>query len=101
MGVADYPIEITKMVKADKDVAPALAKDFALDSGKGISRIVGTGLKAPMDFTMGISKGFNNIPRLYQDDTVREPEKVTGVVSGLAAAGKVSGFLMNPVSEYC
>ncbi|KAH8661569.1 hypothetical protein BGZ60DRAFT_566238 [Tricladium varicosporioides] len=92
MGVADYPIEITKMVKANKDVAPTLAKEFALDSGKGISRIVGTGLKAPMDFTMGISKGFNNMPKLYQDDTVREPEKVTGIVSGLSAAGKGFGY---------
>ncbi|KAF4619053.1 hypothetical protein G7Y89_g14794 [Cudoniella acicularis] len=74
MGVADYPIEITKMVKAEKEVAPGLAKEFALDSGKGVSRIVGTGL------------------RIYGDDTVRKQEKVTGVASGLGAAGKGFGF---------
>ncbi len=90
MGVADYPIEVTKMVKSDRDVAKNLATDFALDSGKGISRIVGTGLKAPMEFTSNISKGFNNVPKLYGDDTVRKDEKVTGLVSGLGAAGKVS-----------
>jgi hypothetical protein len=89
MGIADYPIEISRMVKADKEVAPGLAKDFALDSGKGVSRIVGTGLKAPMDFTLNISKGFNNVPKIYGDDTVRKQQEVTGVASGLAAAGKV------------
>lgn len=90
MGVADYPIEITKMVKSSRDVGKNLATDFALDSGKGISRIVGTGLKAPMEFTNNISKGFNNVPKLYGDETVREDEKVTGLLSGLGAAGKVS-----------
>lgn len=93
MGVADYPIEITKMAKADRDVAAGLATDFALDSGKGISRIVGTGLKAPMDMTLNISRGFANVPRLYGDN-VRDEEKVTGIVSGLGAAGKVSPRLL-------
>ncbi|KAH6707834.1 hypothetical protein BKA61DRAFT_135073 [Leptodontidium sp. MPI-SDFR-AT-0119] len=91
MGVADYPIEITKMAKADRDVAAGLATDFALDSGKGISRIVGTGLKAPMDMTLNISRGFANVPRLYGDN-VRDEEKVTGIVSGLGAAGKGFGL---------
>jgi len=92
MGVADYPIEITKMAKAKRDVAAGLATDFALDSGKGVSRIVGTGLKAPMDMTLNISRGFGNLPKLYGDKTVRKEEKVTGIASGLGAAGKGFGF---------
>lgn len=92
MGVADYPIEITKMAKANRDVAAGLATDFALDSGKGVSRIVGTTLKAPMDITLNISKGFGNLPKLYGDETVRKEEQVTGVVSGLGAAGKGFGL---------
>jgi hypothetical protein len=90
MGVADYPIGISKMARARRDVVAGLATDFALDSGKGISRIVGTGLKAPMDLTVNISRGFGNVPRLYGDDTVRKEEKITGFASGLGAAGKVS-----------
>jgi hypothetical protein len=43
-----------------------------------------------MDFTMGVAKGFHNAPRLYGDDSVRELHKVTGIQSGLKAAGKVS-----------
>ncbi|EKD16047.1 CHIP6 protein [Drepanopeziza brunnea f. sp. 'multigermtubi' MB_m1] len=92
MGVADYPIEVTKMVKADRDVAKTMATDFALDSGKGLSRIVGTGLKAPMEFTYNISKGFGNVPKLYGDETVRKDAKVTGLASGLSAAGKGFGL---------
>lgn len=89
-GIVDYPVEISKIVQADGDVAKGLAADFALDSNKGVSRIIGTGLRAPGDFTMNISRGFANAPKLYGDETVRPVEKVDGVVSGLEAAGKVS-----------
>lgn len=90
MGVADYPLEITKMVKEDRPVAKSMAVDFALDSGKSVSRIIGTGLRAPMDITMGLSQGFHNLPKMYGDDTVRKDEKVAGVKSGLVAGDKVS-----------
>ncbi|TVY87532.1 hypothetical protein LAWI1_G008698, partial [Lachnellula willkommii] len=78
-GVADYPIEIGKMLKADQPLAPGMAKNFALDTNKGVSRIIGTGLKAPMDVTLGVAKGFGNLPKAYGDETVREKEKVTGI----------------------
>lgn len=91
-GLVDYPVEISKIVQADGDVAKGLATDFALDSNKGVSRIIGTGLRAPMDFTMNLSRGFGNVPKLYGDETVRPAEKVDGVVSGLEAAGKGFGL---------
>jgi hypothetical protein len=94
-GIADYPVEITKIVQAGGDVAKGLATDFAMDSNKGVSRIIGTGLRAPGDFTMNISRGFANAPKLYGDETVRPVEKVDGVVSGLEAAGKVSFFFVS------
>lgn len=70
-----------------------------MDSNKGISRIIGTGLRAPMDFTMNISRGFGNVPRLYGDETVRgqESERVDGLASGVGAAGKVR-FLFSLLS---
>jgi hypothetical protein len=58
-------------------------------SAKGVARIVGAGLKSPMDFTLGIARGFHNAPKLYGDDTVRPQEKVTDFQSGLKAATKV------------
>ena len=51
--------------------------------------IVGAGLKAPMDITHNMARGFHNLPKMYGDETVRPLEKVTDVQSGLQAAGKV------------
>jgi hypothetical protein len=66
-----------------------LTLESAIGASKGIQRIVSAGLKSPMDFTMGLARGFHNAPKLYGDDTVRPQEKVTDFQSGLKAAGKV------------
>lgn len=66
-----------------------LSLDTALGAGKGVSRIVGAGLKSPMDFTLSLAKGFHNAPKLYGDESVRQADRVTGFQSGLRAAGKV------------
>lgn len=63
--------------------------EAALGAGKGVSRIVGAGLKSPMDFTLSIARGFHNAPKLYGDETVRQADKITDLQSGLKAAGKV------------
>lgn len=66
----------------------------AMGTGKGVSRIVGAGFKSPMDFTMNLTRGFRNAPKLYGDDTVRKPEQVTDFKSGVRAATKEFGFGM-------
>ncbi|OIW33640.1 UDP-Glycosyltransferase/glycogen phosphorylase [Coniochaeta ligniaria NRRL 30616] len=43
--------------------------------------------RAPIDLSMAVAQGFHNAPRLYGDDTVRRPPRVTGIHSGLRAAG--------------
>ncbi|TVY83568.1 Sterol 3-beta-glucosyltransferase UGT80B1, partial [Lachnellula suecica] len=68
-----------------------LTLDNAVGAGKGIARIVGAGLKSPMDFTLGIARGFHNAPKLYGDDTVRPQAKVTDFQSGVKAATKEFG----------
>jgi hypothetical protein len=67
-----------------------LTIENATRATKGAARIVVAGLKSPMDFTLGIARGFHNAPKLYGDDTVRPQAKVTDFQSGLKAAGKVS-----------
>lgn len=67
----------------------SLTLDNAVGAGKGIARIVGAGLKSPMDFTLGVARGFHNAPKLYGDDTVRPQAKVTDFPSGVKAATKV------------
>lgn len=67
-----------------------ISLEAALGAGKGVGRIVGAGLKSPMDFTLSLARGFHNAPKLYGDKSVRPQEKITGIQSGLRAAGKVS-----------
>ena len=69
--------------------AGQISLEAALGAGKGIGRIVGAGLKSPMDFTLGLARGFHNAPKLYGDESVRQADKITGIQSGLKAAGKV------------
>ena len=69
-----------------------LTLDNVTRAGKGVSRIVAAGMKSPLDFTLGLARGFHNAPKLYGDDTVRPQAKVTDFQSGLRAAGKVFAF---------
>ncbi|KAI0881589.1 glycosyltransferase family 1 protein [Annulohypoxylon maeteangense] len=66
----------------------------AIGAGKSINTIVATGMKSPMNFCLGLARGFRNAPTLYNDDTVRPAEKVTDFASGLKIAGKEFGFGM-------
>jgi UDP:flavonoid glycosyltransferase YjiC (YdhE family) len=66
----------------------------ATDTSKGVNRIVGAGFKSPMDFTMNLTRGFHNAPKLYGDETVRKHDKVTDLKSGIRAATKEFGFGM-------
>ncbi|MCJ1462396.1 hypothetical protein MMC07_000997 [Pseudocyphellaria aurata] len=80
--------------------------DAAVGAGKGLSRIVETSLKMPLDFTLGLARGFRNAPKMYGDDTVRPAEKVKGFRSGIKVASKefglgfydgISGLVTQPV----
>ncbi|PFH62446.1 hypothetical protein XA68_13513 [Ophiocordyceps unilateralis] len=66
--------------------------EAAVDAGRGVGRVVSTGVKSPMNFCLGLAKGFRNVPRLYNDDTVRPTEKVTDLSSGIRVAGKELGL---------
>lgn len=71
--------------------AAHMSLEAAVGAGKGVGRMVGVGLKSPMDFTLSLARGFHNAPKLYGDESVRPADKVTDFQSGLKAAGKV-GF---------
>ncbi|KAF5017963.1 hypothetical protein F66182_10072 [Fusarium sp. NRRL 66182] len=56
------------------------------DVASGVERTATAIAKAPVDLSMALAQGFHNAPRLYGDDTVRRPIRVTGFHSGLRAA---------------
>lgn len=62
--------------------------ESAMDTGKGLARIIGAGFKSPMDFSLNVAKGFHNVPKLYGAE-VRQVDKVTDLQSGLRTAAKV------------
>ncbi len=64
-----------------------IAEDIATETGKGLTKSGEALAKAPMDLSLAIAQGFHNAPRLYGDSTVRRPIRVTGMHSGLNAAG--------------
>jgi hypothetical protein len=78
--------------KSKKNLDVEAALGMGLDTGKNVSRIVETGMKSPMNFCMGLAKGFRNAPRLYNDETIRKPDKVTGIGSGVMVAWKELGL---------
>ncbi|KAE8381993.1 hypothetical protein BDV26DRAFT_300462 [Aspergillus bertholletiae] len=55
-------------------------------------RVVNWVIEVPMGVTLLFSQFAHNIPRLYNDKTVRELPEVTGFRSGLSAAGKELGY---------
>jgi hypothetical protein len=60
-----------------------------LGTSKAIGKIIVAGLMVPFEVSLSATRGFHNVPKFYGDDTVRPHERITGVWSGLKAAGKV------------
>jgi len=75
-----------------KKPAPQDYLDTAMNTGKGVSQILGAAFKSPMDTTWAIARGFHNAPKLYGDDTVRDSEHISDLRTGIKAASKEFGL---------
>lgn len=82
-----------------------LAQDLAEDTGAGFAKTGEALAKVPMELSLAIAQGFHNAPRLYGDTTVRTPPRISGIQSGLRAAGSeftfgiydgVTGLVLHP-----
>ena len=62
------------------------AEEVVTEIGRGAFKSATAIARAPMDLSLALAQGFHNAPRLYGDDTVRRPTRVTGIKSGLRAA---------------
>ncbi len=62
------------------------AEELVNQVGRGAFKSAKALATAPVDLSLAVAQGFHNAPRLYGDDTVRRPPRVTGVRSGLRAA---------------
>jgi hypothetical protein len=59
---------------------------------KGLGRFTKTLVQSPMELSVGITRGFHNVPKLWGDDTVRPQERISDLKSGIKAGGKEFGF---------
>lgn len=84
--------EAPKPAAQPQDKACPPGAEAFIEAGRGVGHIVGMGVRTPMNFTLGLAKGFRNMPRLYNDETVRPEAKVSDFRSGLKTAGKELGF---------
>lgn len=101
----DFAISDVGSERTDENQGLELAQDLAEDTGQGLAKTGEALAKAPMDLSLAIAQGFHNAPRLYGDDTVRTPPRISGFHSGLRAAGSeftfgiydgVTGLVLQP-----
>ncbi|KAI6087461.1 hypothetical protein F4821DRAFT_104201 [Hypoxylon rubiginosum] len=62
-------------------------EEYFNDVEEGVGKTGRALARAPVDLALALAQGFHNAPRLYGDETVRRPIRITGIRSGLRAAG--------------
>ena len=62
-----------------------LNEELAHEAAFGFRKTGHALARFPMNITLALTQGFHNAPRLYGDETVRRPPRVTGIHSGLRA----------------
>lgn len=62
-----------------------LNEELAHEAAFGFRKTGHALARFPMNVTLALTQGFHNAPRLYGDETVRRPPRVTGLHSGLRA----------------
>ncbi|KAK7755331.1 hypothetical protein SLS62_002557 [Diatrype stigma] len=67
-------------------------EEYFNEISSGVGRSGRALAHAPVDLSLALAQGFHNAPRLYGDDTVRAPTRVTGIRSGLRAARREFGY---------
>lgn len=64
-------------------------KNKGLAMNKFAKRALNRAIRFPTDLTVSLSKGFHNAPELYHDPLVKKLPRVSGLRTGLTAAGTV------------
>jgi UDP:flavonoid glycosyltransferase YjiC (YdhE family) len=75
----------TELSALSLEPSEGMAEQLAGDAGDGLAHTGAAIAKAPMDISLAVARGFHNAPRLYGDDTVRRPIRISGFKSGLKA----------------
>ncbi|KAJ9604863.1 hypothetical protein H2200_010978 [Cladophialophora chaetospira] len=71
---------------------PDILRQTGVHTSKGFGRMMKAAFQSPMEISMGLTKGFHNVPRHWGDDTVRPQAQVSDFKSGATAAGREFGL---------
>jgi hypothetical protein len=99
-SLGDVPIAVSRANKAhpiNGNVARRslnVAQGTVVGTSKGVGRILLAGFRSPFEVMLMAARGFHNVPALYGDDSVRSQERITGMVSGFEAMGKVRQLII-------
>lgn len=77
--------ENTASTTLSADPEDDLMEEFAHDARRGFRKTGSAIVTAPINISVAVAQGFHNAPRLYGDDTVRQPVRISGFKSGLHA----------------
>lgn len=80
--------ELDNTLQATRTTTNDIHDEFVDDVAIGVGQTASAIAMAPIDLSLALAQGFHNAPRLYGDDTVRKPTRITGFRSGLIAARK-------------
>ncbi|KAG6011869.1 hypothetical protein E4U43_008065 [Claviceps pusilla] len=77
--------KLSRQLSSSSSVVPGPGQ-YGRDIGVSVGKTILAVAEAPSSFFVALAQGFHNAPRLYGDDTVRRPTRVTGMHSGLVAS---------------
>lgn len=86
-GQDDKEVDGTLLHTTTTEGTVAVDERYVCQVTEGVGRSAAALASAPIDLSVALAQGFHNAPRLYGDNTVRRPPRVTGIRSGLRAAG--------------
>jgi hypothetical protein len=75
----------TELSALSADPPENLAEELVGKAAHGFAQTGVAIAKAPIDLSLAVAQGFHNAPRLYGDETVRKPVRISGFASGLRA----------------
>jgi hypothetical protein len=81
-------VDLNNSLQATRTTTNDIREEFHHDVTAGVGLTASAIAMAPIDLSLALAQGFHNAPRLYGDDTVRKPTRITGFKSGLVAARK-------------
>ncbi|KAF2023757.1 UDP-Glycosyltransferase/glycogen phosphorylase [Setomelanomma holmii] len=70
---------------------PDMLRPTGVNMSKGARRFVKAAVQEPVDISLDLTRGMHDTPKLWRNDTMRPQERVSGLRSGVKAAGREFG----------